>query len=84
MLDIKRRKNESFESFYRRFTRRVQESGRILQAKKIRFHLRKKNKSAARKSALRRLEISVKRDYLLKTGRLVEEEGRRPTGGNRP
>ena len=74
MIDVKRRKGESFESLLRRFGKRVQQSGRILQAKKIRFHAPSKSKNAMRKSALRRLEIAEKRDFLIKTGRLVEDE----------
>jgi ribosomal protein S21 len=76
VLDIKRRKGESFESMLRRFTKRIQESGKMLQAKKIRFHTKKKNKNAARKSALRRIELATKREYLIKTGRLTEEDQR--------
>ena len=82
MAEVKRRKGESFDSMLRRFTKRIQQSGRLLQAKKTRFHTRPKNKNAARESALRRLEIAEKREYLIKIGRLVEE--RRPgAGGHR-
>ncbi|MBI4598836.1 hypothetical protein HY734_01415 [Candidatus Uhrbacteria bacterium] len=68
---------------FRRFTRRVQESGNQIQARKIRFHVGKKSKNAVRQSAIRRKEIGVKRDYLIKTGRLVEEERRRPSRSTR-
>lgn len=74
VVEVKRKKGESFESLLRRFGKRVQQSGRILEAKKIRFHARRKNKNSLRKSALRRLEIATKREFLLKTGRLIEEE----------
>lgn len=74
MVEVKRRKSESFDALLRRFTKRVQLSGRLLEAKKHRFHKRNKNKNSLRKSALRRLEISTHREYLLKTGRLTEEE----------
>lgn len=84
MVDVKRRKGESFESLLRRFTKRVQQSGKILEAKKLRFHAPNKNKNYQRKSALRRLEIAEKREFMLKTGRLVEEErGSRSRGGRR-
>lgn len=76
MAEVKRRKGESFDSLLRRFTKRIQQSGRLLQAKKERFHLRQKNKNSTRKSALRRLEIAAHREFLLKTGRLTEEEKR--------
>lgn len=74
MLEIKRRKGESFDALLRRFTKRVQLSGRLLEVKKHRFHTQAKNKTALKKSALRRLEAAAHREYLLKTGRLTEEE----------
>jgi ribosomal protein S21 len=75
---VKRKKGESFEALLRRFSKRVQESGRILQAKKIRFHESDKSKTAVREGALRRRYLSEKREYLLKTGKLKEEQERRP------
>ena len=79
MVDVKRRKSESFESLLRRFTRRVQLSGRLLEARKYRFHSKDPNKTKQKESALRRLELREKREYLLKTGQLIEEKrGRGP------
>ena len=74
MVNVKRKKGESFESLLRRFSRRVQASGKILQVKKIRFHQDIPSQTTLKKSALRRLSAAEKRDYLLKTGRLVETE----------
>lgn len=74
MLKIARRKNESFESFFRRFNRRIQLSGRILQAKKIRYHDRDLSAAKRKKSAIRRIEKSEEREYKLKTGQLKEED----------
>lgn len=80
MVEVKRKKGESFEALLRRFSRRVQESGRILQAKKIRFHTNEKSKSAQQAGALRRLYLSERREYMLKTGKMKEEDfGRRKT-----
>lgn len=78
IVETKRRKGESFESLLRRFTRRVQVSGKLLEAKKYRFHAKKPNRTKKRASALRRLEIRAKRDYLLKVGKLIEERPRGP------
>jgi len=78
MADVKRKKGESFESLLRRFTRRVQMSGRLLQAKKIRFHQDKPNKNKTHATALRRLKIRDEREYLIKTGQATEEELRGP------
>lgn len=73
MSEIKRRKNESFEAYMRRVKKRWQQSGKILQVKKIRFHSKDKNRNMRRKSALHRLDVSNKMEYLKKIGRLPEE-----------
>ncbi len=73
MLKVSRRKNESFESLFRRFSRRMQLSGRTIQAKKIRFFASCPNKTARRSSALRRLGAAATREYMLRTGQLKEE-----------
>jgi ribosomal protein S21 len=73
MSEIKRKKGESFEAMLRRFNKKVQQSGRLLQAKKIRFRNRQKNKRALREAAARRSEIVAKREYLKKIGMLPEE-----------
>ena len=78
MVDVKRRKGESFEGLFRRFTRRVQQSGRLLEARKHRFHEPEHSKNSVRRSALRRKDIRQKREYLLKTGKLIEEERKGP------
>ena len=58
----------------RRFSKRVQESGTMIQVRKIRFHSKSPNKGALKNKALRRLELTTKRNWLIKSGRLVEEE----------
>lgn len=73
MAEVKRRKGESFESLLRRFSRRIQQSGRLLQAKKIRFYQAPKSKLEIRESALHRSKTRKKREYLIKTGELKEE-----------
>lgn len=77
MAEVRKKKGESFESMLRRFSRRIQESGRMLQARKIRFHESGKSKNAERSAALRRNEIAEKREYLLKSGKAKEEDFRR-------
>lgn len=73
MLEVKKKKGETFESLLRRFQTRVKESGKILQAKKIRFYKSGQNKNLRRKSALERLRRAQLREYLKKIGRLKEE-----------
>ena len=76
MAEVKRKKSESFEALLRRFNRRLIESGRVLQAKKIQFFKKKQNKNAVKLSALRRKELREKREYLRKIGRLKDDNFR--------
>ncbi len=76
VAEVKRKKGETFESLVRRFNKKIQQSGRLLQTRKIRYYEAKKNKTAVRSAAARRDEISKKRDYLKKIGKLVEEPRR--------
>ena len=73
MVEVKRKKGESFEALLRRFGKRIQQSGRLLQAKKVRFYESPKSKTSERNAALRRQFLGAKREYLLKTGKLKEE-----------
>ncbi|MCX6740624.1 MAG: 30S ribosomal protein S21 [Candidatus Parcubacteria bacterium] len=73
MSEVKRKKGETFESLLRRFSKRMIQSGKILQAKKIRFIQKPENKNLNKKLALRRLKIKTKKDYLKKIGKEVEE-----------
>jgi hypothetical protein len=54
----------------------MQQSGRVLESKKKRFHASKPNKTKQKASALRRIQAREKRDYLLRVGTLVVEERR--------
>lgn len=73
MSEIKRRKNESFESYMRRVKKRWQQSGKILQVKKIRYHEESKSRNMRKKSALHSLKVAGKMEYLKKIGRLPED-----------
>ena len=78
MTEVKRKKGESFESMLRRFNTRVQRSGRILQAKKVRFLAQTENKTRKKAAALKRIKIKTKIDYLLRSGKVKEEDLRNP------
>ncbi|MBP9869173.1 30S ribosomal protein S21 [Patescibacteria group bacterium] len=73
MIEVKRRKGETFDALLRRFQRRVQSSGKILQAKKVRFFKSKPSDNKRREGALRREEKRIQYDYQMKTGQLKEE-----------
>jgi len=77
VVEVKRKKNETFEALVRRFGKKIQQSGRILQSRKIRYYAGKKNKTAVRTAAARRDNITEKREYLKKIGQLVEDTRRR-------
>lgn len=82
MVELKRKKGETFESFFRRFTRQLQRSGRLFQARKVRFYERPKSRTRLREDAQTRSEIRSKREYLRKIGKLPEEDQYR-RGGSR-
>ena len=77
MVDVKRKKGESFEAMYRRFSKRMQQSGKIYEAKDRQFIKPKKNKTAKKTSALVSLKLRSKKEWLRKTGKLEEEPRRR-------
>lgn len=76
VVDVKKKKGERFDSLLRRFNKRVIESGKVFQARKIRFHDRPESKRKQKDKALRRMVVSAKQDWLRKTGQL-EEDSRR-------
>lgn len=76
-IEVKRKKGESFDAMFRRFTRRLQQSGKVLDVRSGRFFERKPKKNKMKASALRRLVIGEKREYLLRSGKLKEEDNRR-------
>jgi len=72
MVEVKRRDNEGSESLIRRFSRKVQQSGVLLQARKVRFYEPKKNRRKVREEAQRRAELQAERERLIKLGELDE------------
>ncbi len=74
MSEIKRKRGESFESFIRRVKRRWQQSGKLLQARKVRFYEDKKSKNLQKIKRVELLQRVSKLTYLRKIGRLPAEE----------
>ena len=52
MVEFKRKKGESFESFLRRFNKRLQQSGKLMTARKKRYFHKDKNENKKKISAL--------------------------------
>ncbi len=78
-IEVKRKKGESFEAVFRRFSRRQQQSGKVLDVRAGRYFARTPKPNKVKKSKLRSLAKGVKREYLLKTGKVKEEDLRKPT-----
>jgi ribosomal protein S21 len=73
-IEVKKQEGESTKSLLRRFTRRIQQSGILVRARKSRFYERPKTRRERRLSALRRDKVVKERDKLEKLGLLNEEE----------
>lgn len=66
----------------RRFSRKVQQSGVLLQARKVRFHERKKSRRKVREDAQRRTELLEERERQIKLG-IIDEFTQGPGGRGR-
>lgn len=75
VIEVKRRERENPRSLLRRFTRRIQQSGLLIRARKARFREKERTKRERRTSALRRTRIGKEKEKLRKMG-LLEEEPR--------
>ncbi|MBI2639991.1 MAG: 30S ribosomal protein S21 [Candidatus Sungbacteria bacterium] len=70
---IKKQK-ETTAALLRRFSKNVQQSGLLLEARKGRFYSKKANHRARKASALRKLERKKERERLQKLGKLPQKE----------
>jgi small subunit ribosomal protein S21 len=70
MVEVKRKENESFESLLRRFNRKIQQSGVLVRARKIRFYTPGRSRNLLREDAQRRAINREKREELKKQGKL--------------
>lgn len=70
VLEIKKQERETTQSLIRRFGRRVQQSGILVRARKIRFRKKAKSRQAKKKAALRREELKKEYKKLKKLGKL--------------
>lgn len=82
-IEVKRKKGESFEAVFRRFSRRLQQSGKVLDVRSGRFFEKTPKKNRVHDSALRRLEMGERREFMLKTGKIKEEDLRAKKHGSR-
>jgi len=73
---VKRKKGESFEAMFRRWSRRYQKSGKRLTLQAGRFFAKKDPKNKRKTSKLRSLQVSEKRDWMVRVGK-IEDKPRR-------
>lgn len=73
-MEFKRKRKESFESFLRRFNKRMQQSGKLFEARQAQHLQPKINKTQQKKRALVGMKLRSRREYLKKIGKLKEEQ----------
>jgi len=80
MIQVKKKDRETSESLIKRFSRRVQQSGVLLEARHGRFYKKDKSKRQLRESALYRAKMKKEVDKLKKIGKFDEEALKRIKG----
>ena len=73
MIQVKKKDRETSESLIRRFSRRVQQSGVLLSARKGRFYAKPVSRRQVRESAQYRAKVKKEVDKLKKIGKFDEE-----------
>lgn len=73
MIEVRKKERESSENLIRRFSRRVQQSGVLVRARKTRFKLEEKSKMEKRKGAMYKEKVKKMVDKLKKMGKFEEE-----------
>lgn len=72
MVEVRRRQHETTGAMLRRFTRRVQQSGILINARRLKSYKPAPSKRQTREHALRREKMSAERLRLDKLGKLPE------------
>ena len=71
-IQVRKKERETTGSLLRRFSRRVQQSGVLLHARRGRFYEKAKTKRQQKSSALRREQLRAQRAEMIKLGLLEE------------
>jgi len=69
-LEVKKKEKESSQNLVRRFTKRVQQSGILLRARKTMFKKREKSRGMEKEAALRREKMKREYEKLKKLGKI--------------
>lgn len=73
MIEVKKKEKETTESLMRRFSRKIQQSGVLVRARRTRFRTEEKSKTKKREEALYKVKIRKEIDKLKKLGKFDEE-----------
>ena len=73
MIQVRKKDKENAESLIRRFSRRIQQSGVLMQARRTRFQNDKKSKRKQRDEALYKVKIRKEINKLKKIDRFDNE-----------
>ncbi len=78
MVEVKKKDNESFDSLLRRFNRKIQQSGVLIRARRIRFFEAPKSRNLQKVAARRRSQIKAQKEEQKRMGKpVVKKYGRR-------
>ena len=73
MIEVRKKDKETTESLMRRFSRRIQQSGVLVRARKTRFKNDEKSKTEKRQEALYKVKIRKEINALKKLGKFDDE-----------
>jgi ribosomal protein S21 len=73
MAEFKRKKGESFESFLRRFNKKLQQSGKLYEARQRQHIKPERSRNQRKKQALSKIKIGEHKEYLKKIGKFKDE-----------
>lgn len=71
-LEVRKTERESGQNLIRRFAKRVQKSGILVQARNNRFFRRSKSKKMRKRAALRRATLKEEYEKLEKLGKSIK------------
>jgi ribosomal protein S21 len=75
-IEVKKKEKETVQSLLRRFSRRIQQSGVLVRAKRGRFYTAPLTKRQKKINAIRRAKNQTQKEKLYKLGKLPAIEGR--------
>ena len=73
MIEVRKKDKETTESLMRRFSRRIQQSGVLVRARRTRFRNDEKSKTEKRQEALYKVKIRKEINTLKKLGKFDDE-----------